>query len=113
MTSKRDFIRLQEITDLVRDHRLGQMRSAAAKRAQSLQQIEALDRPDDGTDQASIVGNLVALRYQTWADRRRAELNVVLARQTVDWIDAVDSARKAFGQTQALRALRDRIERKS
>jgi hypothetical protein len=110
MSRAKDLSRLQVLAALVRDHRLGQLQAAATKRAQSEAQIAALAKPD-ATDLPPIAGQLVALRYQTWADCRRTELNLVLARQTADWLAARDAARKAFGQAEALKALQARTKR--
>jgi hypothetical protein len=111
MSRAKDLARLQEIAALMRDHRLNQLHAVAEKRRQSQEQIAALD--DEGTgDLPMVAGTLVAQRYQVWADRRRTELNIVLARQTAEWIEARDAACKAFGQAEALRGLQLRLERK-
>lgn len=112
MSRARDLARLQDLAALMRDHRLGQLHEAAARRAQSLQQIAALDQPESPTDLPPVAVHRVALQYQAWADQRRAELNLVLARQTADWIIAREAAQKAFGQAEALRGLRNRLDRK-
>jgi hypothetical protein len=46
--------------------------------------------------------------YERWAEARRAEINLTLARQTAEWIEARDAARQAFGRADALRRLSDR-----
>jgi hypothetical protein len=112
MSRARDLTRLQELAALMRDHRLGQLREAASRRAQSLEQIAALEQPATTSDLPAVTAGLVALRYGAWADRRRGELNVVLARQTADWITAQEAAQKAFGQAEALRGLQGRPDRK-
>ena len=84
---------------------MGQLQDAAEKRAQSLQQIAALDRPEAAANLPPVAASLVALRYQAWADLRRRELNLVLARQTAEWIAAQEAARTAFGKAEALRGL--------
>jgi hypothetical protein len=48
------------------------------------------------------------LLYERWAEARRAEINLTLARQTAEWIEARDAARQAFGRADALRRLSDR-----
>lgn len=111
MSRAKDLARLQALAGLMRDHRLAQLQQAAERRLQSQEQIAALERSVT-TDLPPVAGQLVALRYQAWADRRRADLNLVLARQTADWINARDAARKAFGQAEALRGLLARVERK-
>jgi hypothetical protein len=76
-------------------------------------QIAALDHPaePEGLDLAPAAQ--VALRYQLWADIRRAELNTVLARQTADWLAAREDARHAFGRAEALRGIATRLKGRS
>jgi hypothetical protein len=55
-----------------------------------------------------VPGALAALRYAGWADARRAEINLRLARQTALWLQAQADARLAFGRADVLRRLSDR-----
>jgi hypothetical protein len=52
----------------------------------------------------------VALSYNRWAEQRRAELNLVMARQTADWIEARSEAQMALGRVQALEGLATRLK---
>jgi hypothetical protein len=113
MTRSRDITSLQGLARLVLDHRLSQLRRAADHREQSLLQIAALERPHEPTDLGLAATGQVALRYQTWADSRRTELNTVLARQTAEWLAAQDEARQAFGRTEALRGIAARLPKGS
>ena len=45
------------------------------------------------------------MRYQLWADQRRSDINLTLARQTVTWTEARQDAARAFGRDQALNRL--------
>ena len=107
MKPRADLARLAGLADLMLDQRLASLRAAAAARAQSearLAGLAAAPAPDLGP----VVGVTVALAYDRWADARRAEINLTLARQTVEWIDARDGAALAFGRSEVLRKLRDR-----
>jgi hypothetical protein len=53
------------------------------------------------------LGQLV---YDRWADVRRAELNLVIARQTAEMLEARSEAGTAFGRLQALQGLAKRLE---
>jgi hypothetical protein len=53
------------------------------------------------------------VRYQHWADLRRAEINLVLARQTVDWMEARGAAQSAFGRAEVLRQLQIKHKRRA
>jgi hypothetical protein len=113
VTRARDIASLQALARLVLDHRLSQLRLAAIRREQSRQQIAALEVSPEPTDLGLAATGQVALRYQTWADSRRTELNTVLARQTAECLAAREEARQAFGKTEALRGIAERLSKGS
>jgi hypothetical protein len=100
---------LQGLAQLVLDHRLSQLRLSAERLEQSRMQIAALEQPLKATELGLAAAGQVALRYQLWADVRRAELNTVLARQSAEWLAARDDARHAFGRSVALRGVAARL----
>jgi hypothetical protein len=61
-------------------------------------------------DLGPMTAERVALAYDRWADVRRSELNLVIARQTVDWMEARTQAQTAFGRVQALQGLATRLK---
>ena len=110
MSKSSDMARLTDLAQLVLDHRLGKLRSAAADLERSRMQIAALDQPHAAQDLEPVTAEKVALAYGRWADQRRAELNLVIARQTADWIEARGEAQTAFGRVQALQGLAARLK---
>ncbi|MDB6452481.1 hypothetical protein [Falsirhodobacter sp. 20TX0035] len=94
--------RLKKIADLILDTKLAEVQAADRARRESLGHLDSLQVPMVIEDPASA---RVALRYEQWADARRAEINVTLARQTAEWLEAQDRARLAFGRAQVLRKL--------
>ncbi|MCF8510059.1 MAG: hypothetical protein K9G43_01310 [Rhodobacteraceae bacterium] len=105
-----DTAKLSTLAGLLLDHRLAQLRKTAETKAKTEAALASLARPfDDRGDLAGASGAIAALAYQRWADARRAEINVALARQTQQWLDARDAAKSAFGKTEALHALADRL----
>ncbi|GHE01796.1 hypothetical protein U879_15930 [Defluviimonas sp. 20V17] len=85
---------------------LAELRAAARRKEASLAALETLSQPAQATSDLSPVAvGLAALRYQRWADLRRAELNTRLAKQTAEWMEARDKAAHAFGRTEALSRL--------
>lgn len=113
MSKARDLSRLSEVAQLTLDHRLGQLRSSAADLERSRMQLASINaaaRPVD--DIAPVTAEKVALSYERWADVRRSELNLVIARQTVEWMDARSGAQTAFGRVQALRGLATRMNKR-
>lgn len=44
----------------------------------------------------------IGATYQIWADARRAEINIALARSTADWLERREEAGKSFGRWQVL-----------
>ena len=111
MTRTAQLLQLKHLADLMLDSQLAQVRTAAAAMATSEARLSALARPVAAPEGiGDIAAGLTALSYQRWADARRAEVNLVLARQTVAWIEACDAARLSFGRKQALQGLADRVD---
>jgi len=90
------------------DHKLAALTRAAAARDESKTRLAGLSRPLAETDLPLAAAAQAGLLYEHWAEARRAEINLTLARQTVEWIRARDAARQAFGRADALRRLSDR-----
>lgn len=98
---------MAKIAKLQRDLALSEVARHANRCEMLRNRLDALCvRPDDGVDLAFPVIAEVALRYERWADRRRAALNTELARSLSDLMTAQDKARLAFGRAQVLRKLR-------
>jgi len=101
----RQIARLRSLTDVMLDVRLAELHAAAAARDASLDRLADLDRPAQATGLPDLAAAEVGMRYQRWADQRRAEINLTLARQTAVWIEARQAAALAFGKSQALEGL--------
>jgi hypothetical protein len=118
MSKLHQLAQLQQLTDMVLDHRLMAVRAAARLREETLRKIAALHAPpamigagDDFNTGAfdsagGVAGAIAALNYQSWAEARRMELRQTLASQTAAWLDAKDAAQHAFGKSQSLDAAR-------
>jgi hypothetical protein len=104
--------RLAELQSLVLDRQLAALREAEARRARSLMQLAALDTAQAPENLQGVAADLVALRYQRWADARRSTLNLQLSQQTADWLEAQAAARLSFGKQVILRALAADKERR-
>jgi len=109
MNRRPEIAALQGLARLLLDHRLALVRDTAARREQSLTQLAALERIAEPEDLPPLAAIQAALRYDLWADARRAELNTVLARQTADLMAAREDARLAFGRAEALRGVSARM----
>lgn len=109
MTKAKDLTRLAQITQLMLDLKLADLRSAAAKRQHSLDLLASLNKVALASDLSPIAAHQAELRYQHWADVRRAEINLLLARQTAEMHVARDAAGQAFGKDQALRAIQAKL----
>jgi hypothetical protein len=105
MTGSKDLARLAELAQLALDHRLGTLRASAEKLEQSRMQLSALNQGAQPVDLDPMLSTRVGLEYERWADARRAELNLVIARQTATWLEARGEAQTAFGRVQALQGL--------
>ena len=94
--------RIKQIGALLRDTRMMALDRAARARQSSLDRLAELDRPATAADLPPVVAGEVAMRYALWADQRRTEINLVLARQTAEWAEARQQASQAFGRAQVL-----------
>lgn len=110
MTKPADLKRLAEVAQVMLDHRLDQLRGTAAELDRSRMQRAALAPAPSPADLDPVMAGKVALAYDRWADHRRAELNLVIARQTAAWMDARGEAQTAFGRVQALQSLATRLK---
>lgn len=112
MSRTRDLSRLTDVAQLMLDHRLGALRSATAGLEQSRAQLAAINAAATPADLPPVAAELVSQTYQRWADARRSELNLVIARQTAELLEARDAAGTAFGRLQALRKVAERVSGK-
>lgn len=100
--------RLAQISVLMRDVKLHALEAAARVRQSSLDHLADLDRPATPSDLSAIVAADVAMRYALWADQKRSEINLVLARQTAEWLQARQDAALAFGRQDVVQKLAKR-----
>jgi hypothetical protein len=110
MTQARDLGRLSDVAQLMLDHKLAELRAAAEQLERSKMQISAINADARPADLPLGAAEKVGLAYERWADVRRAELNLVIARQTAAWLDAKGEAGTAFGRLQALQGLSRRLK---
>lgn len=96
---------------MVRDAALADLERAGCARAESRARLAGLALAPSVTDLGTIAAAQAEVRYQSWAQARRAEINLTLARQTVEWLEAQEAARRAFGRAEALRTLAARGKR--
>jgi hypothetical protein len=112
MTKAHDLTRLADVAQLMLDHRLGQLRAVSTRLDLSRMQLQSINAAARPADLPLVAGEKVGLVYHRWADVRRAELNLVIARQTAEMIEARSEAGTAFGRLQALQGLAKRQEDK-
>ena len=107
MTDRAKLAQLHQVSQLMLDVRLLALDHAAKARQASLDRLADLNKPAAPTDLNPIVAGEVAVRYENWADHRRSEINLLLARQTADWAEARQNAALAFGRNAVIGKLRD------
>ena len=98
--------RLEAIAGLRLDLGLSRLREAAKAKADSEEKLTILAKPRPAQTLDPVTEALAEARWQGWADVRRARLNLLLARQTAEWLQARDDARVDFGRNEVLSALR-------
>lgn len=102
--------RLQNIAHVMLDSQLAGLKLAARAVQDTQNRLAGLAASPVPTGELSdIAVALSGLAYERWADARRVELNLILARQTAIWLDASDAARQSFGKTQALDAVKRKL----
>ncbi|AZL59453.1 hypothetical protein EI545_11735 [Tabrizicola piscis] len=112
MTRRTETTKVITLADLLLRHHLGQMRQAAERLDRSRAQMAAIDKAADPADLPEVVAARVDCDYRRWADARKSELNLVLARQTAEVLAARAEAEVAFGRVQALRGIAARLHGK-
>jgi hypothetical protein len=111
MSEKQQLAKLRQISTLLLDSRLLTLNAAARAKQESEAQLTGLNRtPTPPEDLSGVALERVSLGYQRWADARRSELNMLLARQTVAWMEARDAAREAFGKKEALGGIATKLD---
>jgi hypothetical protein len=112
MSRSKDLAQLADLAQLMLDHRLGNLKSSSDRLELSRIQLSAINQSAKPADLDPVTAAKVGLDYERWADVRRAELNLVIARQTATWLEARGDAQAAFGRVQALRALAEKNQAK-
>lgn len=111
MSPAQQMAKLSQISQLLLDSRLATLRIAARACRESEERLAGLSVADAEPGALPEIAALrAALNYQRWADVRRAEINLVLARQTAAMIEAREAAREAFGRAEAMRVLQQRLK---
>jgi hypothetical protein len=96
---------LARLAGMIRDLRLAELETAGRARTLSRERLAGLNFEPRDSDLGAIASAQAEVRYQAWAEARRAEINLTLARQTAEWLEAREAARRAFGRSVALQAL--------
>ena len=109
MTQDKSLARLGQISQLILDIRLAKLQAAAKQRQHSLDLLERLNVVPADDDLPLVIAHQTNMRYQQWAEARRAEINANLARQTAELLAAREDAGQAFGRNQALLGLQKRL----
>lgn len=98
-------IRLAQIARLVEEAGMASLRRAVAARESVRAQIDALDATRAKSAPQNAAEARIAYAYETWASRRRAALNLDLARHEAECLSLLDAARQAFGRARVIDAL--------
>lgn len=108
MNRKEKTKQLQQLATMLRDRDLAALRRSAAGCAATralLAGLEAAPAPD----LEPLTAARVQQAHQIWADRRRAALNLQLARQTAEWLNCRQQAAHGFGKAEVLSRLIGRL----
>lgn len=97
--------RLVALSGMVRDHRLGRLTAAVARRDAVADLRDGLAQP--ATDDPAALQAQAA--YGRWADRRHAALTAELAAHEAEVQRLLHEARRAFARAQAVEKIRDQL----
>jgi hypothetical protein len=110
MTTREKMQALGNISALALDQRLAALRQAQAMRQAIVDRIAALELAPVDTNLSLAAAQKAEVYYQMWADERRKQLNLSLARTTAVVLQAEAEARHVFARNSVLVALRARVE---
>jgi hypothetical protein len=105
--------RLQDLSELIRNLEAAKLHAAVLARQASEARLADLAQPIPDTHLSPIAGAIAEIRWQKWADKRRAEINITLARQIAACNDAQDRVNRAFARANVLRQLMERKDQAS
>lgn len=94
--------RLAEMARLVQEAGTARLRQAVEAREAVRAQIAALDATRAKAAPQNAAEARVAFVYEGWASRRRATLNLDLARHEATCLSLLDEARLAFGRARVI-----------
>ncbi len=96
---------LHALAQMMLDAQLLELRAIARAREESLAHLADLNRPFPPNDLHPVAAAEAEIRFQRWADQRRAEVNQRLAMQNVQMEEARLAAQMAFGRSSTLARL--------
>lgn len=108
MTKRDSLEKLTKVANVVLDKQLDVLRRSAHARNQSLSALHDLETPPPCSDD-DVSAILARHRYAKWAESRRMAINLKLAAQTAEWMQAQQSSALAFGRFKVLSKLGSRL----
>ena len=107
MDRSHDLKRLAKLAGMISDVNLAALAKACAAHQATLERLSDLEI-SGATDLDPLAEARANLRYEMWADQRRAEILPLLKSQAEAIIRAQVDSRFAFGRAQILRELTDK-----
>lgn len=93
---------MRHLTALILEAEQTRLRKLASDRDLTLAQLARMESLPEATGLDPLADARADLAYQRWAEVRRRDLMIVLARQTAEWREAQESLRRAFGRDLAM-----------
>lgn len=94
--------RLAAMAGMVLDARSAELTRIATARDALKVQLAALNAPRSAEGLSPSAAAQVSFDFETWASRRRADLNLRIAAKHAEWLAHLDETRRAFGRAQVL-----------
>ncbi|MEZ5910866.1 MAG: hypothetical protein R3D84_00530 [Paracoccaceae bacterium] len=109
MAERAAMARLADLAQMLSDAQMVRLRKSAEAREEAERALARLDSlADPPADSGAFMGasmEQAGFRFQLWADRRRAEVNTLLARRKAQYLQDRDGAARAFGRAMAVSRL--------
>jgi hypothetical protein len=110
MKRQQNFKQLERIARASLDRDLAELKAAVEARDALTARLAGLE-PAAAPDLDPLTAARIGTMHQIWADARRAEINIALARSTAEWLEKQEEARKSFGRWQILDGMAGALRR--
>ncbi|MFV0492039.1 MAG: hypothetical protein ACK5M4_09485 [Pseudorhodobacter sp.] len=107
MTRRRDLSQITALSKMLLDNDLQHLQKAATRRNAIAARLTGL-APAEAPGLNPVTEARLRDRYQVWADGKRMEINLALARAQAEWLEQRDKATQSLARHDVLRKLSEK-----